>query len=224
MSKILLVEDEAPVREALALALEDEGFAVVQAHSAETGLEAFHQHDVDLLITDVQLPGRPGDWLVAQARGQGLYQGPALFITAGVRNPHLPDVEVLPKPVDLDVFIGKVRGKIPPARSPSPRVTLLLVLYVGRNTASARALEAVQRQLRSAPPGCSLRVVQLDGSAASQEEAERDRVTFAPTLVLRSAVTRAWAVGDAAIERNLESWLELSRHGSEVLSALDAYR
>lgn len=192
------------------MALEDEGYQVIQAGSAEDGLAAFRRHEVAFLITDYQLPGEFGDWLVRTAREQNLYQRPALMVTAAIRVPTLPEVEVLTKPVDLEHFIAKVRAHAAPAHPPlsASGPALELVLYVGSNPASLRALQAVQRLLRTAPPNCSLRVIRLCDAMA---EAERDRVTFAPTLVLKSPQTRAWSVGDAAIERNLDAWLELAR-------------
>lgn len=215
MSAILLVEDEAPVREALAMALEDEGFEVIQAGTAEEGLAAFGQADVSFLITDYNLPNENGDWLVREARHRCLYERPALMVTAAIRVPKLPDVEVLTKPVDLEAFISRVRAHATPQRpslasSGSP---LELVLYVGRNAASSRALQTVQRLLRETSARIAFRVVRLgDGVPSAHAEAERDRVTFAPTLVLHAPRSRSWAVGDAAIEEHLEGWLDVARH------------
>jgi len=56
---ILLVEDESNVREFAAAVLQQEGYTLLQAKSAETALEVWHWHSkrIELLLTDVVLPG-----------------------------------------------------------------------------------------------------------------------------------------------------------------------
>jgi PAS domain S-box-containing protein len=56
---ILLVEDETNVREFAAAVLQQEGYTLLQAKSAENALEVWQWHSarVDLLLTDVVLPG-----------------------------------------------------------------------------------------------------------------------------------------------------------------------
>jgi two-component system, OmpR family, phosphate regulon response regulator PhoB len=55
-STILLVDDERPVREMLALALEDTGFSVLQAFHGRHALQVIAQHRPDLVISDVMMP------------------------------------------------------------------------------------------------------------------------------------------------------------------------
>jgi CheY-like chemotaxis protein len=56
---ILVVEDEPLLRFHAADVLEDEGFAVAEAADADAALEVLEQRsDVQLLFTDVQMPGR----------------------------------------------------------------------------------------------------------------------------------------------------------------------
>jgi DNA-binding NtrC family response regulator len=57
---ILIVEDEAKMRRLLELHLGEAGFAVVSAPDAETGLKLFHEAPVDLVVTDLKLPGMDG--------------------------------------------------------------------------------------------------------------------------------------------------------------------
>ena len=56
---ILLVEDEANVREFAAAVLQQDGYALLQAKSADSALEVWRWHSarIDLLLTDVVLPG-----------------------------------------------------------------------------------------------------------------------------------------------------------------------
>jgi DNA-binding NtrC family response regulator len=60
MPTILIVEDEAKMRRLLELNLGDDGFATVSAGDAETGLKLLREHPVDLILTDLKLPGMNG--------------------------------------------------------------------------------------------------------------------------------------------------------------------
>jgi DNA-binding response OmpR family regulator len=74
---VLLVEDDGPVRELIGRALRANGFDVVAAASGEEALDLELDRQVDLLLSDVRLPGRNG------------------FEVAGricARSPHIPVV------------------------------------------------------------------------------------------------------------------------------------
>jgi DNA-binding response OmpR family regulator len=53
MGVILLIEDDAPFRDALRVGLEDAGHEVVEAASGHDGLDRFNDSAPDLVITDV---------------------------------------------------------------------------------------------------------------------------------------------------------------------------
>src|SRR5437867_5533110 len=57
---ILIVEDEAKMRRLLELNLADDGFQTVSAEDAETGLKLLQNGSVDLVLTDLKLPGMNG--------------------------------------------------------------------------------------------------------------------------------------------------------------------
>ena len=57
---LLLVEDEAPLREALAERLVEHGFDVEQADSGEQAIEKLAEFAFDIVITDLRLPGLDG--------------------------------------------------------------------------------------------------------------------------------------------------------------------
>jgi len=60
MPAILIVEDEAKMRRLLELNLGDEGFTTFSAEDAETGLKLLGVNSVDLVLTDLKLPGMNG--------------------------------------------------------------------------------------------------------------------------------------------------------------------
>jgi CheY-like chemotaxis protein len=67
---ILLVEDDDLIRMSSAEMLEASGFAVIDAASAEEAISAISTLPIDVLITDVNLPGMSGPELARTARAQ----------------------------------------------------------------------------------------------------------------------------------------------------------
>jgi two-component system, NtrC family, response regulator AtoC len=69
MPEILIVEDEAKMRRLLELNLGEDGFTTLSAEDAETGLKLLRENSVDLVVTDLKLPGMNGlDFLQAVKR------------------------------------------------------------------------------------------------------------------------------------------------------------
>lgn len=117
---ILLVEDEELVREATADMLEFEGYRVFKARNAYEAKNAFHRYAaiVQLLITDVVLPGQNGLELAQELRsgGQSL---PVLFISGfpeniWTRQAHLLEGKALylPKPFSSESLMRAVRRSL----------------------------------------------------------------------------------------------------------------
>jgi DNA-binding NtrC family response regulator len=60
MSTVLIVEDEAKMRRLIELSLGEKGYATLSAEDAEAALKMLGQNSVDLVITDIRLPGMSG--------------------------------------------------------------------------------------------------------------------------------------------------------------------
>ena len=60
MAKILLIEDEAPVREMLLDELTVQGHKVIEAANGEEGLQKFLENEPDLVLCDRAMPGMSG--------------------------------------------------------------------------------------------------------------------------------------------------------------------
>jgi CheY-like chemotaxis protein len=66
--QILLVEDEESLRLTLAANLELEGHGVVEASDAEAALELLRNVKIDLILSDIRMPGMGGVELLRRAR------------------------------------------------------------------------------------------------------------------------------------------------------------
>jgi len=67
---LLLVEDEAPLRQAIAQQLSDRGYQVEQCDSGEAAVARLADFAFDVIITDLRLPGMDGSSLVQAAVGR----------------------------------------------------------------------------------------------------------------------------------------------------------
>src|SRR5258707_7772275 len=78
---VLIIDDEAEIRESLQTLLEMEGFAVETAISGEAGLQRIGEHPFDLGLLDLALPGRDGMEILAHIRAHEIGL-PVIMITA----------------------------------------------------------------------------------------------------------------------------------------------
>jgi PAS domain S-box-containing protein len=115
---ILVVEDEAIVRMLLVDALEEQGYTVLEAEdgNAALGIVASLER-IDLLATDVGLPGINGRQLAEMARSLRPNLK-VLFLTGYAYDAALekevlgPNTELLGKPVAIEAFCAKVHGML----------------------------------------------------------------------------------------------------------------
>lgn len=69
--KILVVEDDLPLRKVLAEKLTDEGFSVVEAQDGEEGLAAAQEHHPHLILLDILMPKMDGITMLTELRRSG---------------------------------------------------------------------------------------------------------------------------------------------------------
>ena len=81
--KVLVVDDEAPIRLLCRVNLEAEGMEVVEAGDGATGLELARSESPDAVLLDVMMPGFNG-WTVAERllEGETTRDIPIVFLTA----------------------------------------------------------------------------------------------------------------------------------------------
>lgn len=68
LPKLLIIDDDAHLRESLAEVLELDGFECHQAGAAKEGIAAAHKVDPDVVIMDIQLPDSSGFQICQELR------------------------------------------------------------------------------------------------------------------------------------------------------------
>ena len=110
-----MVEDQEDVRRMLVMALQIDGHQVDQASAAREGLSRLQRRHYDLVLSDYAMPGQTGVWMLNEAGRQGLLERTATLIVTAHPDVHdLSDVEVISKPLDLDLFLDHVRRILHP--------------------------------------------------------------------------------------------------------------
>jgi DNA-binding response OmpR family regulator len=83
VTKVLVIDDEAPIRLLCRVNLEAEKMQVLEAADGESGLEITRAEKPDVVLLDVMLPGMDG-WQVAErlVEDEATNQIPLIFLTA----------------------------------------------------------------------------------------------------------------------------------------------
>jgi DNA-binding response OmpR family regulator len=81
-TRILTVEDDERIRTAVTMALEDEGWTVVETDCGEDALAAFNAEPADVVLIDIMLPGMDGFELCRSIRRNS--DVPIVMVTARV--------------------------------------------------------------------------------------------------------------------------------------------
>ena len=118
MTKVLIIDDEAPIRLLCRVNLEAEGMEVVEAPDGPTGLEVVESEQPDAILLDVMMPGLDG-WSVAERllEKEDTREIPIVFLTARAdlrdraRGMDLGGLDYITKPfnpVDLAALVEEV--------------------------------------------------------------------------------------------------------------------
>jgi DNA-binding NarL/FixJ family response regulator len=113
--RLLLVDDEPGLRQAVQAYLEDEGFTVQVASNAQEGWDLLQQAAPDLVISDIMMPQVDGYQFLKQMREDPRFQNlPVIFLTArGMTSDRIQGYNAgvdayLPKPFDPDELVAIV--------------------------------------------------------------------------------------------------------------------
>ncbi|HYG67476.1 MAG TPA: response regulator, partial [Anaeromyxobacteraceae bacterium] len=114
---ILVVDDEKNIRRTLRMVLEEEGYAVLEAESAEDAIRTLEAEPVDLGVFDIRLPGMDGLQLLTKARDMWR-DLPVIVISGHADTSDVVDAvkrgatDFFSKPVDRDRVLVSVRNAL----------------------------------------------------------------------------------------------------------------
>ncbi len=116
-ARLLLVDDEPGLREAVQAYLEDSNFSVDAASNAKQGWELLQQNLPDLVITDIMMPGVDGYQFLKQMREDPRFKAlPVVFLTAkGMKSDRIQGYQAgcdayLSKPFDPEELVVIVKN------------------------------------------------------------------------------------------------------------------
>jgi len=153
--KVLLVEDEARLREMLSRALAEMGFEPTAVSSGESALRMLEQNPHGIIILDLNLPGMSGMEFLTAVRGRRP-EVQVIVLTgfgdldAAKKAIHLDVVDFLTKPCalgDLEIALDRARSRLRKEIEPElPEPEQPTLEFVPRETSPAVSLEDVERE------------------------------------------------------------------------------
>jgi CheY-like chemotaxis protein len=97
--RVLVVEDEEMVREVVLWTLEDMGFDVVGASSGDQALEILGRGAIELLLTDIRMPGGIDGWTLGEKARDAIPDLPVIYMSGFSHEP--------PRLTKCSVFVQK---------------------------------------------------------------------------------------------------------------------
>lgn len=157
-ARILLVEDDASIREVTALGLGAAGFEVVTAADGVEGLDRFRAEAFDLVLLDIMLPRLDGYEVCRQIR----------------RTSTVPVVMLTARSDTMDVVLGLEAGADDYVRKPFDLPELIARLRAALRRAGARGDEPAELRLGALVIDVAGRVVVRDGAEIPLTRTEFD--------------------------------------------------
>jgi DNA-binding response OmpR family regulator len=121
-ARVLVIDDERPLRSLLRLYLEQEGYTLVEADNGHDGLSLLRRGNIDLAVIDVMLPGLDGFELVRRIRAESNL--PIILLTARGEEAHrvtgleLGADDYVVKPFSAPEVVARVRANLRRASVP----------------------------------------------------------------------------------------------------------
>lgn len=113
--RILVVEDEHRIAQAVKEGLEQESYAVDVCYDGESGYNAANDEEYDLILLDVMMPGMNGFEVSKKLRAENIHT-PILMLTAKDQNQDIVEGldsgadDYLAKPFSFEVLLARVRA------------------------------------------------------------------------------------------------------------------
>ena len=142
--RILVVEDEAPIREMVCFVLEQNGFQPVEAEDYDSAVNQLNEPWPDLILLDWMLPGESGLLLAKRWRADPRTKAvPIIILTArGDENDRVAGLDVgaddyITKPFSTKELLARIRAVLR-RRAPEPESTVLELGQLSLDTGTYR--------------------------------------------------------------------------------------
>lgn len=121
MKKILVIDDETPVRKMLTKLLEKNKYEVITAVDGKKGISLFNEHNPDLIITDLIMPEKEGletirelnkinpDVNIVAISGGGITD-PKMYLDMALK---FGAVRAFEKPIDNNLLLSTLKEILP---------------------------------------------------------------------------------------------------------------
>ena|ERR1041384_7434802 len=116
-SDILLIDDSASVREVLRLALESDGYGVLEAANGREGVRLYREHRPALVLVDMIMPEKDGIETVMEILA---FDPAAVIFTMSGAGENYQEMAIMlgarrgfDKPVQIDGLLGAIRLTLP---------------------------------------------------------------------------------------------------------------
>lgn len=162
--RVLVIEDDAAIRQGIVDALEFEGYQTFEAGRGDTGLESARSADCDLIVLDLVLPGGDGLDILREVRASRPTM-PIIILTAlgkerdRIEGLRLGADDYVVKPFSVDELLARIQAVL--RRSPERPSDLREIDYPGGRVCLDR---------------CEVR--RNDGSRADLSERERELLRY----------------------------------------------
>ena len=128
--KVLVIEDEHRIAQAIKEGLEQESYAVDIEHDGEDGYNAARTTEYDVILLDLMLPGMDGISVCKILRNDGVHT-PIIMLTAKDQNDDIVNGldtgadDYLPKPFSFDILLARIRAIL---RRPTNKIDEILAV------------------------------------------------------------------------------------------------
>lgn len=156
-AKILVIEDETPLRELLEMELSRSGYKIETAADGETGLEKYRQEVFNVVLLDMRMPGMDGVEVLKQMRAESMIPEVIVFTGHGTIETAVECIrngayDYLTKPVKLDELEMVIDKAYEKNRLRLENISLKMEIdkldqhrIVGKSPVIQKALETVRR-------------------------------------------------------------------------------
>ncbi|MCH1418524.1 MAG: sigma-54 dependent transcriptional regulator [Flavobacteriaceae bacterium] len=160
MAKILIIEDEEPIRRVLKRILleENEHFSIEQAEDGEKGLTSLLADDYDLILCDIKMPNKDGLEVLRAAKNKGVLT-PFIMLTGhgniqtAVEAMKIGAYDFIPKPPDLNRLLISVRNALESKNLVVENVTLKKrIAKAYQMIGTSKGLEGVKEMIDKVAP------------------------------------------------------------------------